>query len=182
MLYLRIYTSKKGIKMVEESKPQSKSKDVKDKIFYWTYGLILVIFCFVLIYPVTPRGWDAIANRKEKKICRNEILKSAHSDAVNSANTVNLANYEITSGFKAKRDSLYYAIAIFDFVQIEGQDFLSFEPMMLYSPVTKRVTKYSRLTIDTERISKEPKLAKYVAGYKRSVEQLAVQRRISKQK
>lgn len=166
----------------DEYKPLSKCEKIKDRMFFWGSETILVICCIALIYMMTPRGMAAIQNPKEKKLCRDEILKSAHSDAVNSANTVNLADYEITSGFKAKCDSLYYARKISHFIHIKGQDFLYFKPIMLYSPVTHRVTKYSRLTIDTERINKEPKFAKYVTGYKRSVEQLAVQRRISNQK
>lgn len=36
--------------------------------------------------------------------------------------------------------------------------------------------------IDIKRISQDPRLAKYLTGYKQSVKQLAVQRRISNQK
>lgn len=163
----------------DDYEPESKYEKVKYKVaksFFWIFASSAVIASLLLVYHMTP-----IARYKnEKKQGVKQILDSAHSDAVNSAYTINLADYEITSKLKAKCDSLYYARKVSHFIYINGNKFVKFKPVIKEVYGVRHID--LDFGIDQNLICKDPKFNKYLTGYKKSVQQLAVQRRISNQK
>ena len=120
------------------------------------------------------KGSPSKIYEKELKYGTEQILNIAHVDAVNSANTINVDEYELVSPRVAKRDSACYARKITRFIKRSGTEFLGWEP-----DVTRKIYV---LTVDKNRIAKDTNFVKLSNGYKHAVEQLAVQRRISKQK
>ena len=137
---------------------------------------VLVAMLIVISYFVCVMYKDSPSKiyEKELKYGTEKILAAAHTDAVNSVNTINIDEYEFGSAMAAKLDSAYYARKITMFIKRSGTEFLVWKP-----DVTKKVYV---LTVDENRIAKDAKFLKLSNGYKRAVEQLAVQRRISKQK
>lgn len=161
-------------------KPTSKYEKIKDKIawsFLWISALSCILAIFQLGYYITP-----IARHKDaKKQGVKQILNSAHSDAANSAYTINLADYETTSKIKAKCDSLYYARKVSHFIYLNGNKFVKPKPITKEVYGVRYVIGYVA-EIDQNRIYQDPKFNKYLTGYKKSVQQLAVQRRINNQR
>ena len=137
-----------------------------------------ILFILFLHYTNSPNK----VYEKELKSGTEQILASAHADAVNSASTVNLENYEFTSELKAKCDSLYYARKITRFIKHSGTEFLEWQPVTTVKFGGSWVETNYVLTVDKNLIAKDTNFLKLSNGYKRAVEQLAVQRRISKQK
>jgi len=119
---------------------------------------------------------------KELKYGTEQILNAVHNDAVNFANTININEYEFVSPRVAKRDSARYARKITRFIKHSGTAFLGWEPDTTIKFGGSWVEINYVLTVDKKLIAKDTNFLKLSNGYKRAVEQLAVQRRISKQK
>ncbi|MBO7509168.1 MAG: hypothetical protein J6T57_02745 [Alphaproteobacteria bacterium] len=165
---------------LDDWKPMSKFEKIKDKVvwlFLWTLVSSCIIALLQLGYNITPIAQHKNAKRQGVK----QILDSAHSDAVNSAYTMDLANYETTSKLKAKCDSLYYARKVSHFIYLHGNKFVKPRPITKEVYGVRYVIGYDS-EIDLNRICKDQKFNKYVAGYKKSVQQLAMLRRTSNQK
>ena len=164
----------------DDWKPISKFEKIKDKVvwfFLWTFVSSGIIALLCLGYNITP-----IAQHKNaKKQGVKQILDSAHSDAIISAYTIDLANYETTSKLKAKCDSLYYARKVSHFIYLNGNKFVKHKPITKEVYGVRYIMEYNS-EIDQNRICKDQKFNKYLTGYKKSVQQLAVSRRISNQK
>ena len=103
-----------------------------------------------------------------------EILTAAHADAVKTANTLNLADYELMSPEAAQRDSARYARRINRFVKYHGEDYL-----VRHNPYPYDKQYYA---ISTNSLLEEPKLQKLVGKYKNTVQQLEMNRRHQRQK
>lgn len=164
----------------DDWEPMSKFEKIKNKVdwfFLWTFVSVGVIALLYLGYNTTPIAQHKNAKRQGVK----QILDSAHSDAVNSAYTINLADYETTSKLKAKCDSLYYARKVSHFIYLHGNQFVKPKPITKEVYGVRYIMEYDS-EIDQNRICKDPKFNKYLTGYKKSVQQLAVSRRISNQK
>ncbi len=164
----------------DDYKPTSRFEKIKDKVF-WSFAWISILSCvfamFYLVYNITP-----VAQHKDaKKQGVKQILNSAHSDAINSAYTINLADYEIASKLKAKCDSLYYAKRISHFIHFNGNKFVKPKPIIQEVYGRRYVVGYDS-EIDQNRIRKDPKFNNLLTNYKKSVQQLAVLRRINNQR
>lgn len=119
---------------------------------------------------------------KELKHGTEQILTAAHADAVNSAHTIDIDKYESVPQIVAKIDSARYARKITRFIKHSGTKFLGEEEIVTEKCNGLFVKISYDLTVDKNLIAKDEKFIRLSNGYKRAVEQLAVQRRISKQK
>ena len=147
----------------------------KDPIFWGFTGFTAVgVFSCMLCFGLFDWGCGDVswvAERKfVKQIAFEHILKSTRFDAINFADTINLADYETTFKLKAKCDSLYYARKMRNFIDDKGDDFMRYHPRGGY------------IAIDQDVMYKDPKFNKYLTGYKKSVRQLAVLRRTNNQR
>ena len=148
-----------------------------------TWGMIISI-PVVVVFMMFLRHRDSPSKiyEKELKYGTEQILNVAHNDAVNSANTINIDEYEFVSPMVAKCDSARYARKITRFIKRSGTAFLGWKPDTTIRFGGSWVEINYVLTVDENRIAKDTNFLKLSNGYKRAVEQLAVQRRISKQK
>ncbi len=126
-----------------------------------------VLFSMVLLY--VPKGV-----RKATPKATKDILTAAHTDAIKTANSLNLADYELIPPETAKRDSARYARHINRFVKYHGEDYL-----VRHNPYPYDKQYY----IHTSSLYHyEPKMQKLVGKYENTIQQLEMNRRYQRQK
>lgn len=165
---------------LDDYKPTSRFEKIKNKV-WWSFAWVSVLSCVFAIFYLVYNTLPVAQHKDAKKQGVKQILNSAHSDAINSAYTINLADYETASKLKAKCDSLYYAKRISHFIHLNGNKFVKPKPITQEVYGVRYVVGYGS-EIDQSRICKDPKFKKLLTNYEKSVQQLAVRRRINNQR
>lgn len=135
---------------------------------------ILLISSIIIKLPWFQKSaWEQDCERIQKQGTK-QILDDAHSRAVNSVDTIDIADYQIVSSRRARRDSTRCAKKVGKFIKNTGDKYIVWKKQHF-------VNGYE-LVIDKDAMIKESELRKLINDYEHAVQQLAVYRSDFRQK
>jgi len=143
-------------------------KAAKAIMIYWmvAWGVMLgVVSYFWLVNP-------ACARASARKDGAQRVLESLHSDAIRSANTASFSDYTVIPQRELERDSAHYAREIRHFIRNSEYKYLCRKGRVYQFDMDRWVRWGMR----------DAEVQQWTDGYKQAVGQLAMQRRIPKQK
>lgn len=164
---------------------EDKEMDLSAFFVYVLFGLLIIGNLYFSVSPFLPDVDFKKDCNKAKEQGTKQILESAHYRAVNSIDTINIAEYELVSNRRAERDSARCARKVKKFIKHSGNRYLYRlleNPRDYISYVLQGDESVGTIILKTDLVNKEPEFQKILHDYEVAIQQLAVQRRISNQK